>query len=72
MNKHPFFAVCDMIRRSGMVNDEMRDRDERMENLRHCFALGDMNEREFFREMRREGAADHEIAEFVQFIKGDE
>lgn len=67
---HPMLAVFDMIRRSAMVAKEQNE--EQREKLRHCFALGDMNEREFFREMRQLGADDHEIAEFVQFIQGDE
>lgn len=67
---HPFFAVCEMIRKSATVAKEQNDEDR--EKLRHCFALGDMSEPEFFRAMRHLGADDHEIAEFIQFTKGDE
>jgi hypothetical protein len=67
---HPMIAVLDMIRRSSVVAKEQNKEDR--ENMRHRFALGDMSEPEFFRAMRHLGADDHEIAEFVQFTRGDE
>lgn len=70
MNIHPMMAVFDMLRRSSMVAREQNDEDR--QKVMGSFALGDMSEPEFFRAMRHLGADDHEIAEFVQFTKGDE
>lgn len=70
MNSHPMFALFDMLRRSGMVADEMNEEDR--QRVMGCFALGDMSETEFSRAMRRLGASDDEIAEFIRFTNGDE
>jgi hypothetical protein len=48
------------------------EQEEQFQALCGCFELGDLSEPEFSRAARQLGVDEHEIGEFIQWVRGDE